>query len=469
MKAKSKILGISMTLQCMLLGSGLFSQIDTKVKTKLDSYLSIQKERIGFNGVVLIADKDDVLYQKAIGQASFELQIPLEMDAKFKIASISKSFTGMLLVLAEEEGKIRLEDTLGTYFPDLKMAPEWQRVTLGELASHTSGVPHWKGYKDYWPIRSRIPLDTEQVLADVFTMELVDDHGLSAHYSSPAYFLLAVILERTYKRPYGQLFKEKIADPLEMQGSGEYDGIGIVLGMVSGYHLLPNDSLVLAPYRDMSTMRGGGHLYSTAHDLLKWNRSLLGNGFWKESLLERYLAPLTDATFPSNNDAKYAMGQYVHFKSPSRPMAYQAAGGTFGFSSISAVYPEQGMTIVILGNASFLPMNEIWADMEKIVFKRPFKLPEIFKGSQLSKRELSAYSGTYRAENGMVVRMDIFQGDLYAKLGNNPPFRILHETDNVFYGTKANVRFEFVERVEGIGISGVIATGKGRTQHFKRQ
>ncbi len=118
------------------------------------------------------------------------------------------------------------------------------------------------------------------------------------------------------------------------------------------------------------------------------------------------------------------MGQYVHLKTLSRPMAYQTAGGTFGFSSISVIYPEEKMTLIVLGNVSFLPVNEIWGDLEKIVFDRPFKLPEIMKVHLLSKEEIGKYPGTYLTDNGMELKVAVFKDGLFAKLGNNPPLKI---------------------------------------------
>ena len=79
---------------------------------KLTEYISIQNKRIGFNGVVLVANDKEVLYQKTIGYASHELQVPLAIDSKFKIASISKAFTGMLVAIAVQEGGIKLDDKI---------------------------------------------------------------------------------------------------------------------------------------------------------------------------------------------------------------------------------------------------------------------------------------------------------------------------------------------------------------------
>tara|TARA_R110002049_G_scaffold55337_1_gene153594 strand:- start:274 stop:612 length:339 start_codon:yes stop_codon:yes gene_type:complete len=94
----------------------MYGQQTYDLNKKLTDYLTIQNERIGFNGVVLIANNKDVLYQKAIGFTSFENKIPLAIDSKFKIASISKSFTGMLIAMAIEEGNLMLNDPIKQIF-----------------------------------------------------------------------------------------------------------------------------------------------------------------------------------------------------------------------------------------------------------------------------------------------------------------------------------------------------------------
>ena len=150
-------------------------------------------------------------------------------------------------------------------------------------------------------------------------------------------------------------------------------------------------------------------------------------------------------------------------------MAYQTAGGTFGFSSISVIYPEEKMTLILLGNVSFLPVDEIWGDLEKIVFDRPFKLPEIVKGSLLSKLEFGKYPGTYLAENGMELKVAVFEDGLFAKLGNNPPLKIVHKKDNLFKAVKIDVSFEFTLSENGTDVNGVITNGRGQVHNFKKQ
>lgn len=123
-------------------------------QNRLQDYLTIENQRIGFNGVCLIAKGEEVLFHQAFGTASFEYKIPMNTDHRFKIASISKSFTGLLMALAFEEGKLKSDDKIEKYLPEFKDG-YWKEVKLQHLLTHTSGVPHHEAIPDYWRVKSK--------------------------------------------------------------------------------------------------------------------------------------------------------------------------------------------------------------------------------------------------------------------------------------------------------------------------
>jgi CubicO group peptidase (beta-lactamase class C family) len=233
----------------------------------LKQYLAIQHQRLHFNGIVLVSKNNKTLYKVCIGKASHELNVPMQPDAVFRIASISKQFTAMLVALSMQEGKLRLTDSLAFFFPELKNA-DWRKINLHQLLSHTSGIPHNEGIKDYWLLKSRLPLSKKQALDEIFAMQLLFNPGSDMKYSSPGYFLLACILETVYKRSYATILEEKILHPLQMKHSGILVTGNIIPGMVSPYHLV-NDSLASAPYRDLSLMEGSGNGFASAEDQME--------------------------------------------------------------------------------------------------------------------------------------------------------------------------------------------------------
>jgi CubicO group peptidase (beta-lactamase class C family) len=395
----------------------------------LNKYVDIQHKRLGFQGVVLITKNNRELYRANIGKASIELDVPMNPGSVFKVASISKQFTAMLIMLAVDEDRLRLTDSLGSLFPGLTDI-RWRKINLHQLLSHTSGIPHNEGVSDYWVSKSRLSLSKQEALKEILSMKLLFDPGSDMKYSSPGYFLLACILETVYGRPYAIILEEKILSPLHLSHSGVYVTGKIVPGMVSTYHQL-GDSLI-SPFRDFSLMKGSGDLYSNADDLSTWNNSFLDNKIWGKNIQSLF-------KIQTKQQPYYGYGWYVR---PGKRLAYYHGGGTFGTSALSACYPDDQVSVVILSNISVLPVNEIWSDIEKIIFNEPFELPEIKATVTMTSEELKALTGTYLGE-GQELSILLRDNRLYAKLGSKPPFEIYAEDKQRFYAKKVNVLFTF--------------------------
>ncbi|MRG43841.1 serine hydrolase [Chitinophaga sp. SYP-B3965] len=385
----------------------------TIILSLLLQYMQIQHERLGFSGILLVAKHDKVLYQQTIGMASVELNVPISIDNKFRIASVTKSFTAWLIVQAAKEGKLRLTDSLSSYIPN-----RWPKITIEELLTHTSGIPHNEGITDYWTIKSRLPLTKEQALAEILQMKLLEK---GTHYSSPGYFLLACILEKVYKNSYENILRSK----LPLKSTGVYNMQTIFPSMTTGYHMM-GDSLITAPYRDASLMKGSGDVYTTAKDLLLWNNTC--------------------------NDYTYGWTKEGD--------AYYHGGGSFGCSAINVVYPKDSISIILLSNVSAMPVNEMWHDIEKIIFNRPFEMPQI--NTPIKIADPAKFAGRY--ETLQIINVN---EKLYAKLGSNPAFEIFASGPLEFFGKKVNIRLIFEQDSTG-RITGLKAEGNGRTLQFNK-
>jgi hypothetical protein len=179
-------------------------------------------------------------------------------------------------------------------------------------------------------------------------------------------------------------------------------------------------------------MKGSGDLYSNADDLSTWNNSFLDNKIWGKNIQSLFKVQTKQQPY-------YGYGWYIR---PGRRLAYYHGGGTFGTSALSAWYPDDQVSLVILSNVSVLPVNEIWSDIEKIIFNEPFELPEIKATVTMTSEELKALTGTYEGE-GQELSILLMDNRLYAKLGSKPPFEIYAEDKKRFYGKKVNVLFTF--------------------------
>ncbi len=239
--------------------------------------------------------------------------------------------------------------------------------------------------------------------------------------------------------------------------------------MSSGYHLISDDSVIVAPPRHMATMKGGGNVYATARDVTIWCRSFLTDEYWGAEVIENTFKPMTRFESPQKDNSLYGRGWYLSERKVDLPEAYHLGGGTFGYSCNAAIYPARRWSIVVLANKSFLPIDNIRKDIEKMVFGLPFEMPRDFdKAVRLSPDQLKKLVGSYQTKNGMVLQTIFHGGSLYAKLGPNPPLE-LHATDEfTFFSKKVDIRFAF-KRDEANKIKGLEAEGRGRVNYFQKQ
>jgi len=429
------------------------------VKEKLHQYLSIQQQRLGFNGVVMINRNGQTVFADSIGKASVELNVPLSTKSVFRLASITKSFTATLTLLAINEGKFAIQDSLAKFFPQL-VDPQWRKITIAQLLSHRSGIPHNEGIEDYFKEKSTLELSRGMALKEVFSMKLAFAPGTGSKYSSPGYFLLASILENIYAKSYGELISEKIATPLQLSNTGQLNNRKIVPNLVNAYQLV-DETLIIAPYRSFSLMKGSGDMYASAADLLRFVDSF-GNGTWPSMLEKDMFMPHSEE--PIGHGDLYGYGWFIKNSHEEIPKAFYHGGGSYGVSTLIAYYPAERLSISILCNVAVLPVNEIWADLEKLIFGKPFAMPLLRKNLTITTSEINNLIGTYLSENGMQLQVISQSGRLFAKLGSNPAFEVFCEEPMKYYGKKVSIDFIFEK-----GANGAIqikATGMGKQFSF---
>ncbi|MEO6230571.1 MAG: serine hydrolase domain-containing protein [Ferruginibacter sp.] len=448
-----------------LLANIATAQQQKNIPELLKQYFDLQQKRIGFNGVVLVARNGEVISENAFGFSSIELNVPMQTDNKFLIASVSKQFTAMLTVNAVSEGKLHFDDTLAMFFPEINKL-QWRSITIQQLLNHSSGIPHNEGIADYWTGKALQDLTEAQGIAAILQMKLLFKPGTDVKYSSPGYMLLYLILQKIYGTSYSNLLQQKIKTPLQLTATGEYTSGKIISGMASPYHLL-RDSLIKAPHRSFSLMKGSGNLYSTAEDLLKWNEDFINNNVWRKSIDAKLSNVFSQHTI--NENAYYTNGIFIKPGDESTGNAFFHGGGSFGCSAITVVYPKDKIIFILLSNVSFLPVQELWQDAEKIIFNKPFALPELNNQTKLSDSEMMHLTGAYEDEQQQMKLLIITEkNQLYAKLGNNPPFEIFATDKMHFFGKKVNVKFTFTQDESGV-VRSVQTEGRGRKIFFNKQ
>src|ERR1700733_88048 len=172
-----------------------------------------------FMGSVLVARGGDVLFSKGYGFASLEWDIPNSPQTKFRLGSITQQFTAAAILLLEERGRLKVEDPVRKYLPDAPAA--WEKITIFNLLTHTSGIPDLTGFPDYFQIQP-LPITPERLVARFRDKPLEFTPGEHWHYSTSGYLLLGYLSEKISGESYEAFVKENLFSPVGMNDSG-YD------------------------------------------------------------------------------------------------------------------------------------------------------------------------------------------------------------------------------------------------------
>lgn len=415
--------------------NGCAQSQDSELKKELHNYLSVIHSKKGFSGEVLIAKGENILFQEAVGLASIENQILLKENAKYRIASITKTFTGLLFAIAKEEGKLDFNDKVKKYINSL--SPKFENITIYQLLTHTSGLPHNEGIKDYWLIKSKIKLDTKQVIEEINKLDLLFESGTEMKYSSLGYYLLATVLENVYNNSYQNIIQDKILREINMSETDIVNTINIIPKMTNGYHFISDDSLVVAPFRNYSMLKGAGDLYSTSIDLLKWSNSFFENKLISENSKNEIFTPHKTEI----ENKTYGLGWFID---NGKQKKYYHGGGTWGYSSYLALYPKNKISVIILSNISTLPTKSIGRDIEKMVFNLPFEIPKTNQEVSSSLKDTKLYSGIYKSKTSeMKLKITDSGNKLFAQLGRNPAFQIYSKGENKYFAKKIEIELTF--------------------------
>ncbi len=284
---------------------------------------------------LMVIHRSKPVIVRSYGLAEVERKIPITSQTNFRLASLTKQFTAMAIMLLVERGKLTYETTLPAIFTDF---PNYgKQITIRHLLQHTSGLID---YEDLIP-----PTATTQVLdKDVLIMMKSQDStyfppGTQFRYSNSGYAILAMIVERLSGKRFAQFLRDEIFQPLGMVNTVAFEqGISVVPNRAFGYHI-QGDSVFFSDQSVTSAVLGDGGIYSSVDDLYKWDQAL-----YTEKLVHR---ATLDAAFQPGLE-HYGFGWYCDtFKGKRR--VYHT-GSTCGFRNVIMRLPDEQLTIIILTN-----------------------------------------------------------------------------------------------------------------------
>lgn len=361
-----RILPLMITLVWLLAAQA--SVLAQDKAAKIDELMKAYNSYRQFNGAVLVAENGKVIFKKGYGMANMEWNIPIETDTKFRLGSITKQFTSMLILQLVQEGKIKLEGKLTDYLPDYRK-DTGDRITIHQLLNHTSGIPSYTGLPNFFQEISRNPYSVSDFVKKYASGDLEFEPGAKMNYNNSGYFLLGAIVERVTGKTYEQALKDRIFDPVGMKNTGYDHHAAILAKRAAAYEKRPG-GYINAPYLDMSLPYAAGSLYSTVEDLYLWDQAL-----YTEKLLSPQLKELMYKPGLSN----YAYGWVVR-KAPLGAQGEQVTiiehgGGINGFNALISRMPENKNLIVLLNNTGGTKLGEMSQKIAGVLYGKPYNAP----------------------------------------------------------------------------------------------
>jgi CubicO group peptidase (beta-lactamase class C family) len=332
---------------------------------KINGFIDSFAKKNNFNGTVLISKKSGINYQKSFGLANFQFKVPNKNETKYKIASITKLFTSVLIMQLYEQGKIDVTKHIKDYLPDYE-GEGGNKITIHQLLNHTSGMVNIdtvtsmeSALKIGAPVYQK-PRTTEELLNEYCSDTLVNEPGKVFDYNNADYIILGKIIEKLHNKTYEQVVKENILQPLKMKNSGLLYQQNIINGLADTY-FYRDDIKKLVPDLPVYSENwyAAGSMYATVNDLSQFANALFGLKLLKKETLNRMFVPGLE---------EYGYGVWVHenykingkrFKIIKRPGLIMGAQGML-FHILG-----EGSTIIILSNTGTTSLDDFAAEIAK--------------------------------------------------------------------------------------------------------
>lgn len=345
----------------------------------LKNFLTNYEENHYLQGDLLIWEKGNIIHEKSYGLANVELQVAHDSRKKFKIASLTKAFTAMLIFILQEKKLLSIDDSVQKYFPQLE---KYQDVTLYHCLTCSSGIPDYFSLDSFWEKEMRMPHTLDDIIKQMYQEPLNFPAGTAYEYSSTGYLILTKVIEQVTGLSYAEALEKFILTPLEMQDTACMNNIDLVEKLVESYGFWAGD--IQAPKTDMSFPTGAAGIVATAEDLLKW----------AQAIIERKLiSKKSYQIFETVNHDTYACGWDVTEINGQNFLQHR--GDLDGFVTSIKICREAEIVIIFLVNQEIIPATDITLRVAKYLLGSHFK-SEPLKKTALSHGSMQNYLGKYR-------------------------------------------------------------------------
>lgn len=328
-----------------LADSTIYFSFSQQQKAELNAYFESKNTHQGFNGVVLIGQKDSVFYSQPFGYANYAIRDSLTLNSAFQLASVSKQFTAVAILQLYEQQLLDVNDSIQKYWPDFP----YPGITIHQLLTHRSGLPNYHYFLQHIPTTQDTMISNQDLVNEMILKapEAYYPPNRRYHYSNTGYALLAAIVERVSGISFNAYLHKNIFQPLDMNFSYTY--------LDSNYKTYDNTTQGylyrwrLAEHNYLDGVLGDKGVYCSAGDLFKWDQGLYSGKIISLDILNKAFQPMGKPAYYKSN---YGYGwRMYHWGSDSIKVFFHG-GWWHGYKSLLMRIPSDSSTIIVLKNRS---------------------------------------------------------------------------------------------------------------------
>jgi D-alanyl-D-alanine carboxypeptidase len=405
--------------------------IDTE---KLHNFFTVLEENQRFIGSLYVSRDGEEIFSRAYGIRTAEGD-PSTPDTRYRIGSITKSYTAAMILKFIEDGDLSFETTLDQFFPGI---PNADRITIEHLLRHQSGLANFTSLEDYVSYMEQ-PRSRDEHISRFEQLDTSFDPGAGTEYSNTGYVLLGFIIEEVSGQTYNEALQQMIVDPLGLNST--YTGSKSPSSAEEAESFIfQNGQWIPASTTDLSVTGGAGSIVATAKETSQFYRSLFEGVLLAEKTVDKmtsFEGPVGMGVIRIPFYDRYLTGHN---------------GGIDGYRSNAAYDPQTGLSFALLGNGVNYSFNDILIGMLSIVYGREYSIPT-FEERQpitMTREQLTAYTGTY-ASPGFPLKIQIFieNGSLKAQATGQAAFPLTMFSNESAAFEQAGIEITFNEENGG--------------------
>lgn len=354
----------------------LTAQVSAFDKEKMDAYFNAIAESGEFMGSIAVAKNGEVLYQRSIGWADLANKKAADNNTVYRIGSISKTFTAVLLLKAVEQNLTSLDTRLSKFFPQIQNA---NNISLQHLLQHSSGIPNVTDDSAYLSWNTK-PISKETMIAKIAANGSDFTPGTKAAYSNSNYILLTHIVSAIFKKSYQDLVKEFIITPLNLKRT--FIGKKINPSNNESFSYEYDNGWKISSETDMSVPEGAGNIVATPTDLTQFMHGLMQGKLLNAASLNQM----------KTIEKGFGLGLFpIPFYDKK---GFGHTGGIDGFRSVACYFPSDSISYALTANGTAIETNNISIAVLSILNNRSFTIPSFTKIA-IPDSTLIAYTGKY--------------------------------------------------------------------------